>query len=54
MIRFIIGLILVYGSVGTLEFDDTANVAVQVIIAIIGLALMHFGVKGTNNNSKLY
>ena len=43
MIRFVLGLIIVLGAVGTLDIDPEANVLLQTALAVVGLALMYFG-----------
>ncbi len=43
MIRFILGLVIVLGAVGTLDIDPEANVLLQTALAGVGLALMYFG-----------
>ena len=43
MIRFIVGLVIVMGAVGTLDIDPEANVLLQTALAGVGLALMYFG-----------
>ena len=43
MIRFIVGLLIVFGAVGTLDIDPEANVLLQMALAGVGLALMYFG-----------
>jgi len=43
MIRFVIGLVIVMGAVGTLDIDPEANVLLQTALAGVGLALMYFG-----------
>ncbi len=40
MIRFIVGLMVVYGAVGTLDVDPNASLLAQSLLAIAGLALM--------------
>jgi hypothetical protein len=48
MIRFIIGLFLVYGGVGGIENDtdlDNEMLFLQLIIIAVGLSLMYFGTK---------
>ena len=45
MIRFVIGLLIVFGAVGTLDVDPEANVLLQTALAGVGLALMYFGTK---------
>jgi hypothetical protein len=43
MIRFIVGLVIVFGAVGTLDIDPEANVLLQTALAGLGLTLMYFG-----------
>jgi hypothetical protein len=43
MIRFILGLLIVFGAVGGLENDPNAPLLVLVTIALVGLGLMHSG-----------
>lgn len=42
-IRFIVGLLITFGAVGTLDFDMDADVILQTALAMIGLALMYSG-----------
>jgi len=39
MIRFILGLFIVFGAVGNLDFDPEASLLANTILAAIGLAL---------------
>ena len=43
MIRFIVGLVIVMGAVGTLDIDPEANVLLQTALAGVGLVLMYMG-----------
>ena len=43
MIRFILGLMLVFGAVGGLDHGTDAEMPIQILIAIGGLVLMYFG-----------
>jgi len=48
MIRTILGFFLVFGAVGGMDAQPLASNAVfasQIIMAVIGLALMYFGTK---------
>jgi hypothetical protein len=45
MIRFIVGLLIVFGAMGTLDIDPEANVLLQTALAGVGLALMYYGTK---------
>lgn len=44
MFCFIIGLLIVMGSVGTLDTDPNANLIVQTLLALAGLGIMGAGV----------
>lgn len=44
MIRFAIGFMLVFGTVGTLEVDPNASLLTTAILAVVGLTIMAFGV----------
>lgn len=47
MIRFIVGLLVVFGAVGGME--DPANALLpNIAITIVGLALMYFGANKLN------
>lgn len=48
-IRFIAGLLIVFGAVGGLE--TSTNLVVSVILAAAGLGLMYSGTKAMNENS---
>jgi hypothetical protein len=43
MFLFILGLLMAFGSVGSLDINPEANVAVQTILALVGCALMYVG-----------
>jgi hypothetical protein len=43
MIRFIVGLLIVFGAVGEMDYNPDANLLLQTAIAAVGLALMYFG-----------
>jgi hypothetical protein len=46
MIRFILGLLLVFGAVGGMDADpDEVNFAAQMALAMLGLLLMYFGTR---------
>ena len=42
-IRFTLGLLIVFGAVGTLEVDPDASLAAQLILAGAGLMLIKSG-----------
>ena len=37
---FIMGLLITFGSVGTLDYDPNADVLVQTVLAFVGIAIM--------------
>lgn len=43
-IRFIAGLLMTFGAVGTLDVDPSASVLTQGLLALCGLAIMLSGV----------
>lgn len=43
-IRMIVGFLIVFGAVGTIEVNPDANLIVQMVIAFAGLAVMLTGV----------
>lgn len=44
-IRFMIGLLVAFGAVGTLEVNPDANLLLQVGIALVGCGIMYSGVR---------
>ena len=42
-IRLFTGLLIVFGAVGTIDYDEKANLGIQALIAAIGLAIMLWG-----------
>jgi hypothetical protein len=47
--RFILGFVgflIVYGSVGALDYDPNADVVLQSIFACLGLLMMFVSIKG--------
>jgi hypothetical protein len=43
MIRLFIGFFLLFGVVGTLDFDQDAELVMLCILAAIGIILIYFG-----------
>jgi hypothetical protein len=43
-IRMIVGFLIVFGAIGTIEVNPDADLLVQIIIALSGLAVMLTGV----------
>ena len=44
-LRVIIGFLMTYGAVGSLDFDPTADVVVALLLASVGLLIMYSGVQ---------
>jgi hypothetical protein len=44
LIRSVIGLFLVFGSIGTLDIDPSSSMIFQGLIALVGVALLGSGV----------
>ena len=44
-IRLVVGFLIVFGTVGTLDMDPTASLLSAVIVAAVGLLIMSSGVK---------
>ncbi len=51
IIRFILGLLLVYGAVGGMDHNPQGPLLVQLAIAVIGLALMAWAAVIINRRS---
>lgn len=45
MIRFILGLLIAFGAVGTLDYNPDADLFTQTILALFGLTIMYFGAR---------
>lgn len=45
MIRFILGLLLTLGAVGTFDTDPNASLVYASFLASFGILLMYFGVR---------
>lgn len=43
-IRMIVGFLIVFGAVGSIEIDPNANLMLEMILAGAGLALLYSGV----------
>lgn len=50
MIRFFIGFLIVFGSVGGMDTATDAQLLALVPVALVGLALMQVGVNKLNRN----
>jgi hypothetical protein len=49
-IRFLVGFLIVFGAVGTVDVNPDADLLVQTVIAICGLAVMLTGVNAMKGN----
>ena len=43
-IFFILGLLITFGAVGTMDYDPTADILLQTALALIGVIIMAFSV----------
>ena len=50
-IRMLVGFLIVFGAVGTIEVNPDADLLVQMIIAVAGLAIMLTGVSAMQENT---
>jgi len=50
-IRMIVGFLIVFGAVGSIEIDPNANLMIEMILAGAGLALLFSGVNAMKENS---
>lgn len=48
-IRASIGFLVVYGAVGSLEYDPTSDILLATSLAVLGLGLLYSGVVAMNN-----
>lgn len=44
-IRILLGFLLVFGAVGTLDYDPNASVLQQTLIAVLGIICLSSGVR---------
>jgi hypothetical protein len=51
-IRLIVGLLITYGAVGTMDYDPNADVLIQSALAAFGLAIMYSGARAVNRGVK--
>jgi hypothetical protein len=51
-IRMLVGFLIVFGAVGTMEVNPDANLLVQMIVAGAGLAIMFTGVSSMRENAQ--
>jgi hypothetical protein len=49
-IRMLVGFLITFGAVGTIEVNPDANLIVQMVIALAGLAVMLTGVSAMKEN----
>jgi len=50
-IRMLVGFLIAFGAVGSIEIDPNANLMIEMILAGAGLALMFSGVNAMKENS---
>ena len=50
-IRMLVGFLIAFGAVGSIEIDPNANLMLEMILAGAGLALMFSGVNAMKENS---
>jgi len=50
-IRMLVGFLIVFGAVGSIEIDPNANLMLEMILAGAGLALLFSGVNAMKENS---
>jgi hypothetical protein len=43
-IRFVLGLLITFGAVGTIEVNPDANLILQTALAVLGLGIMSSGI----------
>ena len=49
-IRVLVGLLITFGAVGTLDVNPDANVLVQLAIALVGCGIMYSGVRAMKSD----
>jgi hypothetical protein len=49
-IRFIVGLLITLGAVGTLDVNPDANLLAQLAIAMVGCGIMYSGVRAMKSD----
>lgn len=49
-IRMLVGFLIVFGAVGSIELNPDANLLIQSLIAVCGLAVMLSGVNAMKGN----
>lgn len=47
-IRVVLGMLIAFGAVGTLDADPAASVLTQTALALVGLAIMYSGTRAVN------
>ena len=50
-IRILVGFLIVFGAVGSIEVDPNANLMIEMILAGAGLALLFSGINAMKENS---
>ena len=50
-IRMLVGFLITFGAVGSIEIDPNANLMIEMILAGAGLALLFSGINAMKENS---
>ena len=50
-IRIVVGFLVAFGAVGTLDYDPSASVLVQGGLALVGILIMASGAKAASKNA---
>jgi hypothetical protein len=51
-IRMLLGFLIAFGAVGTLDYDPNASVVLQGLLAAAGLLLAHSGVNAMTRSNR--
>lgn len=51
-IRALVGFLIVFGAVGSMDYDPTVSVVLASLVAVVGLAVMYSGVSAMNRGPK--
>lgn len=50
-IRLVLGFLIAFGAVGTLDYNPQADLLTQTVLAAIGLAIMASGTRAIKENA---
>lgn len=51
-IRMLLGFLIAFGAVGTLDYDPNASVVLQGLLAMAGLLIAYSGVKAMSRSNR--